>query len=138
MRKKDIRVKIDNGFLLVEGKRKDSTGRGWKFWKKESDFYQNYAFVESRWLDKDMDADKINANMKNDVLTIAIPKKKEHVHFRHIPVSGDSSVEDVKVIGSGRNNWLRNVKTRIVNLVGRTAKVQHFSIINHTFICTLF
>lgn len=120
-RKKDFNIKVDNGFILVEGMKKENFGKSWKFWKKHHLGRQEYSFVESKPLYEDMDVDRIHAKMRNGILTIEIPKKEEFVNYREIPVSGDDGIENAEVVEEENKKWIRNAKTRFLNWLGKAA-----------------
>jgi HSP20 family protein len=81
---KDIEVKVQDGVLLLSGKRESS-----KEQKTESGFYRERSygsFCRSITLGEGVDAAKIEAAYKNGVLTVKLPKKEE-AKPRQIPVS---------------------------------------------------
>ena len=95
MKKKDLKMKVDNGLLVLEGHHCESDG---KLFRKnrnvsESSFYRTTALTE------DMDVDNLKAKFKDGVLSVTIPKRKEYVNYREIPVNGnDIAVEEAKVV----------------------------------------
>ncbi len=57
-----------------------------------------------------MNMDHIKAKFKNDRLSIQIPKKKEYVNYREIPVGGvggsNIEVEEAQIINDNKNESL--------------------------------
>ena len=81
---KDIEVKLQDGVLLLSGKREAS-----KEEKTEAGTYRERSygsFCRSFTLGDGVDAEKIEAAYKNGVLTVKLPKKEE-IKPRQIPVS---------------------------------------------------
>ena len=79
----DINISLNDGRLTVTGER--------KFEKKENEEYHRVErwygqFHRSFQIPGTVDAEKIKAELKSGVLTVAIPKKEE-VKPRHIPIS---------------------------------------------------
>lgn len=72
MTEKEITVQIDEGVLTVSGEKK------FEFEKKEKNFHRverSYgSFHRSFTLPETVDAEKVQANAKNGVLTITLPK----------------------------------------------------------------
>ncbi len=95
MKKKDLKMTVSNGVLTIEGYHKESEG---KWFKKNNSFCES-SFVRSFALSEDMNIDRIKAKFKNEKLSIQIPKKKEYVDYREIPVGGSNiEVEEAQII----------------------------------------
>ncbi|MFO8083807.1 MAG: Hsp20/alpha crystallin family protein [Desulfobacterales bacterium] len=85
MDKDDINISLSNGLLTIQGEKKQE--------KKEEK--ENYRFVESRYgsfsrsfrVPGGVDADKIDANYKDGVLKVTIPKSEEE-KSRKIEITG--------------------------------------------------
>ena len=83
---KDIDVKVEDGVLLLSGKREVS-----KEEKTEGRYYRERSsgsFCRTFSLGDGVDAAKIEAVYKNGVLTVKLPKKEE-TKPRQIPVSSN-------------------------------------------------
>jgi len=81
---KEIELKLEGNTLTLKGERKmENEDKKGTFHRIES-YYG--AFSRSFRLPDTVDADKINADYKNGVLTVTIPQKPE-VQPREIPVS---------------------------------------------------
>jgi len=84
MTEKQIELKLEGDTLTLKGERKmDNEDKKSNYHRVES-FYGS--FTRSFRLPETVDAEKINAEYKNGVLTITVPKKPE-VKPREIPVS---------------------------------------------------
>jgi HSP20 family protein len=84
MSEKDIEVKVQDGVLLLSGKResrKEEKTEGWYYRERSSG-----SFCRSFTLGDGVDPAKIEAAYKNGVLTVKLPKKAE-TRPRQIPVS---------------------------------------------------
>ncbi len=85
MDKNDIHITFSDGLLTIQGEKKEEE-------KKEK---ENYRFVESRYgsfsrsfrVPGGVDADKIDANYKDGVLKVTIPKTEEE-KSRKIEITG--------------------------------------------------
>jgi len=77
MDEKNIEVKLINGSLTIKGEKRDEKE------EKKKDYYLHErsfgAFERSFALPDEVDADRIQANFKNGVLTVTLPKKPEAV-----------------------------------------------------------
>lgn len=71
MKKEDIKVEFKEGHIILSGERKSKL--------KEKDYTEKkYGFFQRTFkLPKSLDADKIQANFEDGVLTLALPKKEE-------------------------------------------------------------
>lgn len=84
MTEKDIDLKIEGDTLTLKGERKmDNEDKKSNYHRIES-FYGS--FTRSFRLPDTVDLDKVNAEYKNGVLTVTLPKKPE-VKPREIPVT---------------------------------------------------
>ena len=85
MHKNDLNISLSNGLLTIQGEKKQE--------KKEEK--ENYRFVESRYgsfsrsirVPNGVDAEKIEANYKDGVLKVSIPKSEEE-KSRKIEING--------------------------------------------------
>ncbi len=103
MKKKDLKMTVSNGVLTIEGYHKESEGK----WFKKYNGYCESSFSRSFVLSDDMNIDRIKAKFKNDKLSIRIPKKKEHVDYREIPVGGRNiEVEEAQIIKDNKSESL--------------------------------
>lgn len=73
--KDDINIEFENGVLTITGERKEEKE------VKEDDYYRcercHGSFSRSFSLPKNVDSTKINANMKNGILELKVPKAEE-------------------------------------------------------------
>lgn len=76
VKKKDIRIELENAVLSVEAKRIEKTG------KEES----NIELSRSVSVGDDVNADKIKAHLDNGILTITLPKR-EHAKPKQITIN---------------------------------------------------
>ncbi len=75
MDKKDFNIEVENDLLVITGERKEEkTGEKDKVTKRE---FHYGSFKRSFTLPETADAEKINANYNNGVLTLSIAKKEE-------------------------------------------------------------
>jgi HSP20 family protein len=75
MKPEDIDVKINQNRLTVSGKREaEKTDKGDTYYTYERSYG---AFTRTFTLPEGVDADKIEANLENGVLTMKLPKKPE-------------------------------------------------------------
>jgi HSP20 family protein len=74
VKKDDIDVKIDNGILTIQGERKCEEVKDEQVHRREC---QYGFFSRSFSLPTTVDPNKINANYKDGVLTVSIPRKEE-------------------------------------------------------------
>lgn len=84
MTEKDIEVKLEGNTLTLRGERKMENEDKKNSYHRIESFYGS--FTRSFRLPEGVDAEKINAEYKNGVLTVTIPQKPE-VRPREIPVS---------------------------------------------------
>jgi len=72
MQEKDIEVKVANGVLSIKGEKQEEKE------EKEKDYYRRErsfgSFERSFQLPDDIEDDKIEANFKNGVLSVTLPK----------------------------------------------------------------
>jgi HSP20 family protein len=111
-RKKNIKITLDNNYLVVKGYKKQA---------KNSLFSNNYetsvtSFDRSYELTEDMDVEKVKAKFKNGLLTIIIPKKKEFITFREVPVLGSNNNNIIKPVTSDKS-----LKSKFLNLFKKVA-----------------
>lgn len=69
--KEDLHVKIQGNYLEISGSRKNDTPEGYKVHRKER---HETTFSRSFTLPYEVDADKVEANLTNGVLTMTLPK----------------------------------------------------------------
>ena len=75
MDEKNVEVKVSNGNLTIRGEKQEEKE------EKKKDYYLHErhfgSFERSFEIPEGVDADKIEANFKKGVLTVALPKKPE-------------------------------------------------------------
>ncbi len=75
VKREDIDIRLENGVLTIRGQRKlNEELKNYQCYRMES---QYGAFSRSFSLPRTVNADKIEANYKDGVLTITIPKREE-------------------------------------------------------------
>ncbi len=83
---KDVTVNVDNGHMLViKGEKKEKADEKDK--TKEVHYHSSRSFYRSMTLPKDAEVAKINAEVKDGILTITIPRKPlppETTHKVHV------------------------------------------------------
>lgn len=79
----DIRLEVHRGVLTVSAERKNTSPEGYRPHRKER---RGYQFSRSFTLPEDADIERVEATMKNGVLTVSVAKRPE-VKPRQIPVS---------------------------------------------------
>lgn len=84
MKLNDIKVNIEEDSLIVEGERKDETVQKDRNYHRVERVYGK--FSRSFNLPSNIDKEKINANFKEGLLKITLPKK-ESVKPKQIPIS---------------------------------------------------
>lgn len=75
MDKKDFRVEVDNGVLMISGERKEED-------KVEGDLYTRRefhygSFMRTFNLPDDVDGEKVSASYRNGILSITVAKREE-------------------------------------------------------------
>lgn len=103
MKKKDLNIRVEGDVLIIEGKQKEESKRR----------YCASTFMKRIHLWEDMDVDGIKAKHKNDALTVHIPRKKENVTYREIPVTGNRSVEEATISGESKLNRLNRTLDKV-------------------------
>jgi HSP20 family protein len=72
VKKEDVKVELEDGVLTIEGERKhEKEEKGKKFHRVERRYGQ---FIRRMALPRDVDASKVQAEFKEGVLTVRIPK----------------------------------------------------------------
>ncbi len=79
----DVRLEVHRGVLTLSGERKNTSPEGYRPLRKER---RGYQFSRSFTLPEDADVERVEATMKNGVLTVTVGKRAE-VKPRQIPVS---------------------------------------------------
>lgn len=117
LRKKNLTVKVDNNQLIIEGRNKKNSFNIFqrKRYQKET-FYNKVVKISD-----DMDVDNIHASFKKGILTIEIPKKKEHINYRQIPVLGNDKPEIIEVSGKGNSGLISLAKRKLIALLRKAA-----------------
>ena len=84
--KKDISIECDKGYLTITAEKTisndDSTDNDKKYIRRE----RSYGKYQREFYLGDMETDKIDANFKDGVLNIIVPKKEEIVTKRQIEI----------------------------------------------------
>ncbi len=116
-KKKDINISVQNNTLSIEGIAKK--GKSW--WNPKESYKAESHFLRRTQLSNDMDSDSIKAKMKNGVLNIEIPRKKEFVSYREIPVLGQSDL-NIKNTPKRRNgNIINDLKQKVAGFFKHSA-----------------
>lgn len=102
LRKKDISLRVDGDALLIEGSRKET----------HTHRYLETAVRKRFPLLEDMETDHIKAKYRNGELRIQVPRKKELVTYREIPISEPDAIDD-SATRELKQNWLSHVKDRL-------------------------
>lgn len=84
MKLDDIKVNIEEDYLIIEGERKDETEEKDRSYHRVERIYGK--FSRSFNLPSNIDKEKINASFNEGVLNITLPKK-ESVKPKQIPIS---------------------------------------------------
>ena len=100
LRKKDLKITMQDHLLTVEGHRKKASG---KWFKKDAGYEMN--FKKRFTLPESVDESSLQAKYRDEKLTITLPKKKECIQYREIPVEGKS---EAKVYKHATSNILLN------------------------------
>ena len=79
----DLRVEVHRGVLTLSADRKNPSPEGYRVHRKER---RGFQFSRSFTLPEDADVERVEASMKNGVLTVTVGKRPE-VKPRQIPVS---------------------------------------------------
>nr|WP_319398944.1 Hsp20/alpha crystallin family protein [uncultured Carboxylicivirga sp.] len=96
--KKDLSISLDNNSLIIKGYKNTSS----LLRKNNESVFQ---FEKRIALSDDMNTEKIKANFKKGVLTLEIPKKKESVSYREIPVNGDKNSDTINLASDNKKGW---------------------------------
>jgi len=72
--KKDVKLSVENGVLLISGRREQEEEKGKRYHKIER-AYGNFA--RSFTVPETVDAEKVTAEFKNGVLTVRLPKSEK-------------------------------------------------------------
>lgn len=119
MRKRDLKMKVDNGKLILEGYHRESNG---KLFGKNRNVLES-SFYRTTTLTEDMEVDNIKAKFKDGVLSITIPKKKAYINYREIPVSTEEvAVKNTKkVMGEKTHAILATAKEKLYSFFRKAA-----------------
>lgn len=79
----DVRLEVHRGVLTLSAERKNHSPEGYRAHRKER---RGYQFSRSFTLPEDADVERVEASMKNGVLTVTVGKRAE-VKPRQIQVS---------------------------------------------------
>lgn len=74
LEEKDLELSADGSTVTLKGERKDAVPEGYSVHRKER---SGYRFARSFTLPTKVDAEHIEASLKNGVLTVTLPKAKE-------------------------------------------------------------
>jgi len=110
LKRRNLKIKVDNGQLVIEGHRKKS---GFNLFSKGKNRFEEFSFYKSVPLTDDMDVDNIKARLKRGVLKIEIPKKKEFINYREIPVIGNSDMNGEEAERRNNRSAFENVFEKI-------------------------
>ena len=116
IKKRNLKTRIENNHLVIEGKERKSSK---KFFGKEKTISES-SFYRTFLLSEDMDTNRIKAKLTKGVLKITIPKKKEFINYREIPVSGNDSIEEARIADS-KNGLISGFKKIINSLLKKAA-----------------
>nr|WP_321409374.1 Hsp20 family protein [uncultured Carboxylicivirga sp.] len=97
--KRDLSIEVENNALVIKGYKKHSS----LFNNKKESVKEFNSHIR---LTDDMDVEKINAKFKKGILTIEIPKKKESITYREIPISGVNIAERKDEMQDNKTGWL--------------------------------
>lgn len=116
IKKRNLKTRIENNHLIIEGKERTSSKKlfGKERTVSESSFYRTFLLSE------DMDTDRIKAKLTKGVLKINIPKKKEFINYREIPVSGSKNIEEAKIADS-KTGLISGFQKKITSLLKKVA-----------------
>jgi len=117
LKKKDLTIKLDNNQLIIEGRSKKSS---FSIFKRKR-YYQEASYYKVVSVSDDMDVDNIHASLKRGILTIEIPKKKEHYNYRQIPVSGNDKPEIIEVPEKDNSGLILLAKRKLIALLRKAA-----------------
>ncbi len=110
-RKKDLKIKLDNSYIVIEGEKKSSTN----IFKKRKNIHST-SFERRYAITKDMDLNNIDAKFTKGELKLVIPKRKEFISYREIPVEGTAvAVEEKAAESKMKNNLYKRIKQKIFN-----------------------
>jgi HSP20 family protein len=73
--KKDLKIKVKENSLLVEGEKKEETREEKESYLRVERSYGNFRRAFS--FESDLDAEKVNAEFKNGILTVTLPKTEK-------------------------------------------------------------
>jgi len=79
----DLRLEVHRGVLTLSAERRNHSPEGYRAHRKER---RGFQFSQSFTLPEDADIERVEASMKNGVLTVTVGKRPE-VKPRQIPVS---------------------------------------------------
>lgn len=74
MNEKDLELSVDERTVTIKGQRNDDVPEGYSVHRKERTAYR---FARSLSLQTKVDANAVQASLKNGVLTVTLPKAKE-------------------------------------------------------------
>nr|WP_321451485.1 Hsp20/alpha crystallin family protein [uncultured Carboxylicivirga sp.] len=112
--KKDLSISLDNNSLIIKGYKKTSS----LLRKNNENIYQ---FTKHIAVSDDMNTEKIKANFKKGVLTLEIPKKKESVSYREIPVNGDKNSDIINLASGNKKDWFTVLTKKLKKTFARGA-----------------
>ncbi|MBS2099117.1 Hsp20/alpha crystallin family protein [Carboxylicivirga linearis] len=105
--KKDLKIELINNLLTLSANKKQSSYFNRKL-KSHSRFTTQIVITD------DMDVEKINSKFKKGILKLEIPKKKESVSYREIPVLGKNSFERFNQASDNKKRWFDVLKEKVL------------------------
>ncbi len=81
--KKDIKMSVNNGYLTVEATRKENNDEKSKHYIKKERFYGSY---KRSFYIGEVSSDEINAEFKDGILKIEVPKDKPEDSKKYIDI----------------------------------------------------
>lgn len=114
LRKKDLKITVQDSVLTVKGSRKESSGK----WLQKNNLYPQ-EFQRNFEIPSSVDESQLKAKFTDGRLIITLPKKKEFINYREIPVEGTSKTRVLDY--SKKENWLNKAGNRFKTLFGKAA-----------------
>lgn len=116
MRKKDLKVNIENQTLHIEGNRKLHPGN---ILRKRNHY--EASFKKSYTLPESADPLQIKAKFKEGLLEITIGKKEEFINYREIPVEGVTKNDTNVVDFTDKKTWFQKTGNKLKQIFRKAA-----------------